>query len=84
MTAKKQRRAPEGALTTAEVKRLEQFQKTSGGQLKAAIAMGVTPETLSRTLNRHTAPSQMLRDKFIEWGIIMKTDRTPAPASPAA
>jgi len=57
-------------LTPAEAKRLEQYIDNRGGQIKASILFGVAPATLSRNINRHTAPSPMLRDKLIGAGVI--------------
>lgn len=57
-------------LTPAEAQRLEQFVDKNGGQLEARKLFGCTPATLSRTANRHTAPSPLLRDKFVEHGIV--------------
>lgn len=59
-------------LESAEAKRLEQFVNKSGGQIKASAILGVTPATLSRNANRHTAPSPMLRKALVEAGIIKK------------
>jgi hypothetical protein len=60
-------------LTTAETERLEQFINKNGGQLKVSIPFfGVTPATLSRNLNGHTAPSPMLRKGLAKVGIIKK------------
>lgn len=59
-------------LTPAEAKRLEQFVNKSGGQIKASLIFGVAPATLSRTANRHTAPSPLLHDKLVENGIVSK------------
>lgn len=63
----KQRNA---VLTPAEATRLEQFISNCGGQIKASILFGVALSTLSRNINRHTAPSPMLRDKLIGAGIV--------------
>lgn len=57
-------------LTAAESKKLEQFVNKSEGQIKASLILGVSPYTLSRTVNRHTSPSPMLREKFAAHGII--------------
>lgn len=57
-------------LTPAEAKSLEKFVDAQGGQVKASLMFGVAPATLSRTANRHTAPSPLLRDKLLENGII--------------
>ena len=57
-------------LTPAEAKRLEQFVEKSGGQVKASILLEVAPETLSRSINRHTAPSTLLRSKLAELGVL--------------
>lgn len=57
-------------LTPAEARRLEQHVEKCGGQIKAAGLLGVTPATISRNANRHTAPSPMLRDKLVEVGVI--------------
>lgn len=57
-------------LTPAEAKRLEQFVDKSGGQVKASIILEVAPETLSRSINRHTAPSTLLRKELIKRKIV--------------
>lgn len=57
-------------LTDAEANRLEQYIGENGGQSVVGADLGVAKETLSRNLNRRTAPSPMLRDKLIEKGII--------------
>ena len=57
-------------LNTAEARRLEQFVNKSGGQVKASIILGVAPATLSRNINRHTAPSALLRTKLAEIGVV--------------
>lgn len=57
-------------LTPAEAKRLEQFVDRSGGQVKASVIFGCTPTTLSRSANRRTGPSPLLRDKLVEKGIV--------------
>lgn len=57
-------------LTVDEAKRLERFVDTNGGQAKASVLLNVAAETLSRTANRHTAPSQLFRDKLVEQGIV--------------
>lgn len=59
-------------LDPPEAKRLEKFVTEAGGQVKASILFGISPTTLSRTANRHTAPSPMLRDKLIDVGIIAR------------
>ena len=57
-------------LVPAEAKRLEQYIEKSGGQPKASLFFGVAISTLSRTVNRHTAPSPLLREKLVEIGIV--------------
>lgn len=57
-------------LTPAEAKRLEQFVTKSGGQVKASIILDVAPETLSRSINRHTAPSTLLRKELVKRKIV--------------
>ena len=57
-------------LTPAEAKRLEQHVNKGGGQIKAGALFGVTPATISRNVNRHTAPSPMLRKALVEAGIV--------------
>ena len=57
-------------LTKAEAERLRKFIATHDGEVKAGALIGVRHETLSRTVNRRTAPSPMLRDKLIEHKII--------------
>lgn len=57
-------------LTPAEAQRLEQFVEKNGGQFEAVKFFGCTIGTLSRTTNRRTGPSPMLRDKLVENGII--------------
>lgn len=59
-------------LTPAEAKRLEQFVTASGGQVKASILLDVAPETLSRTINRHTSPSTMFRKVLVEHKVLKK------------
>ena len=57
-------------LTTEESRLLEKFVDKSGGQILAAGALGVTPSTLSRTANRHTAPSPLLRSALVDKGVL--------------
>lgn len=57
-------------LTNAEAQRLEQFINKNGGQIKVGETFGVTPATLSRNINQHTAPSPMLRKALVGVGII--------------
>lgn len=57
-------------LTRAEAKRLEQFVHERGGQVKTSIILEVAPETLSRTINRHTAPSTLLRSKLVKHKVL--------------
>lgn len=57
-------------LTPAEAKSLEQFVEKKGGQVKASIVLEVAPETLSRTINRHTAPSALLRSKLVKHKVL--------------
>jgi len=57
-------------LTPAEAKHLEQFVNKSGGQIKASLLFGVAPATLSRTVNRHTGPSPLLRKELVNHGIV--------------
>lgn len=57
-------------LTPAESRRLEQFVDKVGGQNKASLILHVSTGTLSRSANRRTAPSNMLRDKLVEQGIV--------------
>ncbi len=57
-------------LTPAEAKRLEQYIDKNDGQVKVGGLLSVTVTTLSRTVNRHTAPSPMLREKLVEAGVI--------------
>ena len=57
-------------LSPAEARRFEQYVYKGGGQIKVGASFGVTPATVSRNVNRHTAPSPMLRKALIEAGII--------------
>ena len=57
-------------LTINEAKLLEKFIDKKGGQVPACLLFNVAPSTLSRNVNRHTAPSPMLRDKLVECGIV--------------
>lgn len=57
-------------LTLDEAKRLVKFVDENGGQIEAAGTLGVTPATLSRTANRHTAPSPLLRSNLVEKGVL--------------
>ena len=57
-------------LTKQEAARLVKYVDENGGQIRASISLGVAPETLSRSLNLHTAPSQMLTEKLVKAGII--------------
>lgn len=67
-------------LTPAEAKALEDFVEKNGGQIEASRLLGnIAPATLSRTSNRHTAPSPLLRQKLVENGII-KGEKTAVKA----
>lgn len=57
-------------LTKAEAQRLKDFIASKDGQINAGALLGARPETLSRTLNRRTAPSPLLRGKLVEHKII--------------
>jgi hypothetical protein len=57
-------------LTPAEAKALEQFIQKNGGQIAAGAFFGIAPSTLSRTANRHTAPSPLLRKQLVNVGIV--------------
>lgn len=57
-------------LSSAEVKRLEEFVEEKGGQMQVALLFDVSITTLSRTANRHTSPSKNLREKLAEVGVI--------------
>lgn len=59
-------------LTPAETKRLEHAIRENGGQVKLAAAFNVTPATVSRILNRHNSPSNQLRQKLVDVGVIKK------------
>ena len=60
-------------LTDAEAARLKKYLAAHGGQEPVAVAWRVSSTTLSRTLNRNTAPSPLLRKKLEEIGIIKKS-----------
>ena len=57
-------------LSTAEAKALEQFINRNGGQASAGAFFGIAPSTLSRAVNRHTAPSPLLRKQLENAGIV--------------
>lgn len=58
-------------LTKTEAKALEDFVLAQGGQVPASLLLdGVAPSTLSRTINRHTAPSRLLRQAMVRQKII--------------
>lgn len=57
-------------LTKDEAQRLKDYMEKHSGQVAVSVDFKVTPGTLSRTANRRTAPSPMLRDKLVEHGII--------------
>lgn len=60
-------------LTPAEAKSLEHFIDERGGQTKASVLLSVSTTTLSRTVNRRTAPSPMLHDKLVGAGVVKQT-----------
>ncbi|MES2155433.1 MAG: hypothetical protein V4510_09895 [bacterium] len=57
-------------LTPAEAKRFELFIDKTGGEVKVAGILGVSPGTVSRSLNRRTGPSPLLVEKLVEHGIV--------------
>ena len=57
-------------MTEQEAARLVKYINENGGQTLVSLEMGVAPATLSRSLNLHTAPSQMLKEKLVKAGII--------------
>lgn len=57
-------------LTREEAQRLGKFIDKNGGQVKTSGLLNATPTTLSRTLNRHTAPSPLLRQQLAQHGIV--------------
>ena len=57
-------------LTTAEAKNLEQYVTAHGGQVKICGFFGVSPTTLSRTVNQRTAPNPTFRKKLSEIGVV--------------
>lgn len=57
-------------LTPAEAKRLEQFVDKNGGQVTTSVLLGCAPATLSRNVNRRTAPSALFREKLKEVGVV--------------
>ena len=58
-------------LTPEEAKRLEKFMDENGGQVKSMELLGVSPVTISRTVNRRTAPLPLFRKELIEKKIIL-------------
>lgn len=59
-------------LTDAEAERLGKFISENNGQTEAGDLLGVTSFTLSRTLNRRTAPSTLLRRELVRVGVVVK------------
>ena len=57
-------------LTADEVQRLLLYIKNTGTALQTAALLGVRPETLSKTINRRTAPSPDLRKKLAAVGVV--------------
>lgn len=57
-------------LTDAEVKRLWKYIDTNGGQKKAGDKLGVSVGTLSRSVNKRTAPTPLLRNALVGVGVI--------------
>ena len=57
-------------LTDAEANRLRAWIDKNGGQAKASAIIGASIGTLSRTINGHTAPTPLFRQRLVELGVI--------------
>ncbi|MBS3927824.1 MAG: hypothetical protein KGZ65_04450 [Sphingomonadales bacterium] len=57
-------------LLPPEIGRLQKYIDAHGGQEKVGVSWGVNSSTLSRILNRHHAPSPLLKQKLVEVGVV--------------
>lgn len=57
-------------LTTKQRKALSKWVDKEGGQQKAATKLNISIGTLSRTMNGHTGPSNLLQGAFDAYGAL--------------
>lgn len=57
-------------LSPSDIQRLKKFIDANGGQEQVGVSWGVNSSTLSRIINRHHAPSPLLKQKLVEVGVV--------------